>query len=473
MKKIYILFISFFSLTFAYSQTALNVFNITGQGFTTTAVSDYQCLGINPANLGWSWDNHMINVGILETGLSIYTNALTKKQVNNDLFNSSLKLSMPQRVQAANNFTDTRLWGQGGITWLGLSVNVPKIGGFAISIRDRFLWNTVLNNQAARFLFMGYHDSTYFDSLVPTKDTGYATKKNRKPATTVYNGTKIQFVWYREYNFGFGRKIIENDDVTLYGGIGIKYLVGYGALQYIDNGSSIDAFSSLSPVFKVNYNEPTPNPLTGSSIKKVGQGWGFDIGFTLQLMKKLKIAVALNDIGSIKWDKNLYQAGNVTVLKISTPGISNYNIFTNSQLINTGTVPGEKTWSGLASKTVSLPMTFRGGASYQIIPQIEAGLDVLLPLNTKVPGSYDKGILGLGGKFDLVKWVELSIGMVTGADVGVSVPLGVTFYPVRNDATAWQIGFAIPDVMTLLKNRDIMTGITFGFVKLSFGKTTE
>ena len=473
MKKIYILVYTFFWMTIAYSQTALNVFNTTGGGYSTTAVSDYQCLGINPANLGWSWDNHMINIGLLETGLSIYTNALTKKQVNNDLFNNNVKLSMSERVQAASDFSDTRLWGQGGITWLGVSVNFPKIGGFAFSVRDRFLWNTVLNSQAARFIFLGYHDP-YFDSLVASNGdtTGYA--KHPKQATSVYAGTKVQFVWYREYNFGFGRKIIDNDDITLYGGIGVKYLVGYGALQYIDNGTSINAFSSLGPEFKIDYGEPTPNPLTGSSIKKVGQGWGVDIGFTLKLMKKLKIAVALNDIGSIKWDKNLYTAGNVSVYKITTPGISNYNIFTNSQLINTDGLHGEPpTWSGLDKKTVSLPMTFRGGASFQIIPQIEVGLDLLVPLNTKVPGSYDKAIIGFGGRFDPVKWVQLSVGMVTGADVGVSVPLGITFYPIRNAGTAWQIGFAIPDVVTLFKKTNIMTGIAFGFLKLSFGKTTE
>jgi hypothetical protein len=458
----------------AYPQTAINIFNTTGGGYSTSVVSDYQCLGINPANLGWSWDDHMINIGLLETGLAIYTNALTKNQVTNDLFNNSVKLSMSERTQAATNFSDTRLWGQGGVTWLGVSLNIPKIGGFAVSIRDRFLWNTVLNYQAAQFLFLGYHDP-YFDSVVAKNGdtTGYSSYLRRQKASAVYAGTKIQFIWYREYNFGFGRKIIDNDLLTLYGGIGIKYLEGYGSLEYIQKGESVDAYSSMGPEFNINYGVSSPSEISGNKYQKVGEGWGFDIGFTLKLMKKLKIAVALNDIGSIKWNRNVYEANNVTVWKITTPGISNYNIFTNTQLINTNGLPGEtNTWTGLDKKTVSLPMNFRGGASIQIIPQIEAGFDLFVPLNTKVPGSYDKAIIGFGGRLEPIKWVQLSVGMVTGADVGISIPLGIIFYPVRNAVTAWQIGLAIPDVMTLLKNKDIMTGITFGFLKLSFGKTT-
>jgi hypothetical protein len=63
--------------------------------------------------------------------------------------------------------------------------------------------------------------------------------------------------------------------------------------------------------------------------------------------------------------------------------------------------------------------------------------------------------------------------MVTGADVGISVPLGITFFPVRNAAAAWQFGFAVPDVKTLFEQNDIMTGVAFGFIRISIGKTVE
>jgi hypothetical protein len=477
MKKFYIFLIALLTVTAGYSQTALNVFSAVGGGYTTPKVTGYQSLGINPANLGWSWDNHMIDFGLGETGLTIYTNAVTKSQLMNDVFNSDTYLDMSQRLQAANNFTDTRLWGQGGETWLGLSVNIPKVGGFAFSIRDRFLWNTVLNSEAARFIFLGYHDTTYFDSTVISNGdtTGYASLKNRLPASTVYDGTKAQFVWYREFNLGFGRKVIDGDDLTLYVGIDAKYLVGYGAMQYyINNGGQVDSYTALGPEFKIDYGVSTPSAISGSGVKATGHGWGLDIGVTLKLMKKLKISAAVNDIGSITWDGNVYTASDVTVYSISTPGITNYNFFKNGQLIRSDGLPGEPpTWQGLDKKSVSLATSMRGGAAFQVIPQIEVGADLFVPLNTKVPGAYDKMILGMGATFDLVKWIELSAGISTGADVGTHVPLGVTFYPIRNAGAAWQIGIALPDVLTLFKSEDIMTGIAFGFLKFSLGKTTE
>lgn len=472
MKKLYLFAILLFSSGIVFSQTALNVFNTMGRGYSTSVTSDYQCLGINPANLGWSFDNHMVTVGLLETGVTVYTNALTKTQLYNDLFNDNLNLPMSERIQAAKNFTDTRLWGQGGVTWLGLSVNINKIGGFAFSIRDRFLWNTVLNSEAAQFLFLGYHDP-YFDSLAVNggDTTGFSTHAQK--ASAVYDGTKIQFVWYREYNFGYGRKIVDKDKISVYAGIGIKYLTGYGSLQYyIDNGGKVDAYSSLGPEFSVDYGVPTPSKVEGNGLKRVGHGWGFDLGVTVELLKKIKVAVALNDIGSIKWDGNVYTASDVFVYKIATPGISNYNIFTGSQLIKTDGYPNEpSTWQGLESKTEKLPMHIRSGASWQIIPQVEIGMDLFIPLTTKVPGSFDKSIIGLGAMFNPIKWVQLSAGLVSGADVGTHVPLGISLFPMRNKANFWEIGVAVPDVLTLFKSEDIMTGISFGFIRLGFGKS--
>ena len=245
-------------------------------------------------------------------------------------------------------------------------------------------------------------------------------------------------------------------------------------MQYVLNGDKVDAFSSLGPEFNINYGVSSPSAISGKQYQKVGQGWGFDIGFTAKVLKKIKVSVAVDDIGSIKWNGNVYQANNVTVWKITTPGISNYNIFTNSQLINTyGLPPDSNTWVGLENKTISLPTVFRGGASIELIPQIEVGVDALVPLNTTVPGSYDKGILAIGGRIEPIKWIRISAGMVTGADVGVNIPLGITFFPSRNAAFAWQIGVSVPDVMTLLKNKDIMTGATFGFLKFSIGKTVS
>ncbi len=246
MKKLYfvILLLCFPGLMNLFAQTDINSFNTAGRGYSTSVLTDYQCLGINPANLGWSFDNHSISIGIADAGFTIYTNALNKNQVTSDLFNNSVHLTLPQKYQAAAEFTNTRLLMQAAVTELGVSYNNSVIGGIAFSVRDRVFWNTVFNANAAQFLFMGYHDP-YFDSLVTQNGdtTGYSKKP--KSASSIYQGTKLQFIWYREFNLGYGRKIIDNDIISLYGGIGLKYLVGYGAFQFLEENSNVDAFSSL------------------------------------------------------------------------------------------------------------------------------------------------------------------------------------------------------------------------------------
>jgi hypothetical protein len=471
MKNIYAIFL-FLVLSGSmnsYSQTDINSFNSVGNGYSTTRLSDYQCLGINPANLGWTWDNHSISVGLGETGFNIYTNALTKHQVTHDLFNDNIELSFSERIDAAADFTDTKVWGQGGITWLGISYNNEKIGGFAISIRDRVLWNTVLNEQAAEFTFLGYH-APYFDSLAVTlgDTTGYST--NPLLASAVYGNTRLHFLWYREYSLGYGRKIIGSKNFTLYGGFTVKYIRGYGTVQYIQDASGIQAYSSLGPEFQIDYGVPTPSEVSGSGVKKVGDGYAFDIGFTLEILKKIKVGIAVTDIGQIKWNGNVYEGKNVSVYSIATPGITNYNIFSQGQLVNAQGLPSEgELYSGINSKTVRMPTQIRIGGEYQIIPLVQVGLDVVAPFNETLPGSYDKAVLGFGGIISPAKWIDISAGFVTGADVGSNYPLGLTFYPIRKKSAAWAVGLATRDISTIWRQEDIMASVVFGFFRISVG----
>jgi hypothetical protein len=472
MKKIYLLIlICHLGLMSSFAQTEINSFNTTGRGYSTSVLSDYQCLGINPANLGWSVDNHAIGLGIGETGLTLYTNALNKDQVTNQLFNSNVHLTLGEKIDAASSFSDTRLIMQAAITELGISYTNKKIGGFALSVRDRVFWNTVLDHNAAQFLFMGYH-APYFDSLVVHNGdtTGYS--KNPKPASLVYGNTSIQFVWYREFNLGYGRQIIDNDKISLYGGIGLKYLVGYGAIEFMQDKGNITAFSSLGPEFNINYNAPTPSEMSGSGLKSVGSGFGVDVGLTLKILKKITIGLSVTDIGSITWKGNVYQVKDVNIYKITTGGIDNYNIFNAGSLIKTDGMPGEGTlWEGLSSKTVKLPTQFRAGGSYSPIPMLEVGFDAIVPLNTKVPGSYDQPLFGLGGMIQPIKWVGISLGMVTGGNAGFNIPAGLTFYPIRNNGFSWELGLATRDVTIFFKNRDIMASVAFGFLRFNIGKS--
>ncbi len=472
MKRVFTVTILFLIVSVGYSQMEISAFNATGGGYSTTFLTDYQCIGVNPANLGWTWNDNSINLGFLESAVGIYSEPLTRKQVMNDLFKDSDILDSLGKVQASADFTDKLLWAQAGVTWFGISYQHEKIGGFAFTIRDRMLWSTRMNDEASNFLFQGYNYTSYFDSTanVGTDSTiGYAT--NSQMASTVYEGSRMQGVWYREYNLGYGRKIIDKEDFTWYGGIAARFITAYAAYQYFQDGSnSVDAFSAFSPVFEVNYDEPTPSQINGSGLKKVGTGWGVDVGFTFLIKQKVRIGVALNDIGSINYNGNVYEGQDVDVYQIETAGMNNYNIFTQGQLIVADNKPGDPSmWVGKESRKVSLPMNLRAGASYLINDQVEVGIDSYIPLNKDIPGRYEKALIGLGVHYDPARWVQLSLGLTTGGNIGTHVPLGVTFYPIRKEHTTWQIGFATRDVISFFKKNNPYVSVAFGFLRFSFG----
>ncbi|MCK4678453.1 MAG: hypothetical protein KAT48_10005, partial [Bacteroidales bacterium] len=217
--------------------------------------------------------------------------------------------------------------------------------------------------------------------------------------------------------------------------------------------------------------EPTPSHVADSGYKKVGNGFGIDIGTTVQLYDNLKISLAINDIGSIKWNGNVYTGNDTRVWSIDTDGLDNYNIFEQGQLIESDNHPDDPNeWVGVDETKLKLPMNLRGGASYRFNDLVEAGFDVYVPLGDKVPGVYESTVFGIGGRLNPAEWVQISLGVVTGGKFGTNVPVGISFYPVKNDETTWEIGFATRDMITNFKQNNPTVSAAFGFLRFSFGQ---
>jgi hypothetical protein len=472
MKKILFVSAMLLATSILFSQTEISSFNATGSGFSTSYLTDYQCLGVNPANLGWTRNNHKMNIGFFEFAGSIYAEPLSRREVTKDLFNNSFVLDMNGKQEAIDKFTNSRIIGIGSVMGVGFSYQDEKIGGFAFNIRDRFYWNSVLNDDAAGYLFLGW-DDPYFDSTAYNTDgdkiAGYSTDPGL--SSKIYQGTEQNMYTYIEYNLGYGRKVLENDKIKWYAGLGLKYLAGYGMSQYnVDDDGNLIAFSAFSPIFGVDYEAESPSQIYGDGFKKTGDGYGIDIGTTLEIIKKLRISIAVNDIGSIKWNGNVYKGNDVSVWKIETAGLDNYNIFEQGQLIVADNKPGElDTWEGLAEKTMKLPTNFRGGASYRFNEIIEVGADVFVPLNNNVPGSFEKAIISAGCRYDPVKWVQLSLGVISGGKFGTSVPLGFTFYPIRLNKNTWEVGISTRDMLSYFKSKNPTVSLAMGFLRFSFG----
>ena len=459
-----ILIIIFIIPTVSIAQTG--AFTVTGAGYSTAVITDYQCAGLNPANLGWKRNNHLMNVGVGEGGISIYSEPLKRAFVK-DLFNTGKKFTDAEKQEAVQNFTDTKLQFEGNVSGFGLSFQDEKSGGFAINIRERMLWDSNLNEFSSDILFNGYN-AAYFDSLVIQDGDTIGFAINPEEVSKLFEGSKLDLLWYREFNFSYGRIIINKSNFKLYGGIGIKYIEGYSVFNYsYTSNGTIKAYSALNPVWDVDYDTSSPSSISNNDYQAIGTGWGLDFGLSALLFDKLRLAVSVTDIGKIKWDGNVYEGENAMLSSIETNGIDNYNILElqNNEVFNNIKFGG---WEGLEEKTTELPMNIRAGAAYMLNDKFEFGTEFYIPTN-EVPGAVDKLIFGLGTRIMPVRWFRLSAGLVTGGNTGTDIPMGISFFPFNNDSFSWEIGFAVNDIASYFKQDDPTVSLAFGLLRFSFG----
>ena len=484
----------------AFSQIEYSAFTLTGKGVATTFATDYQAIGINPANLGFntSYENKHVSFGMNEFAYSIHSDVFGRQSLRDQVTSlikkdTSDAFTYDEKMQLANDVANTGLSMNFDMMSLGFAYQNEKLGGFAFKINDNAHFYSKLGNTAAELLFLG-KTAPYFDSLMyidpNTLDTTMvANYQNINPDSLqnmigiagapqllkdLIKGTDINAYWTREYNLSYGRKIIEKEGkVALFAGAGIKFIqgMGYVDLKSDDNGN-LTAFSSLSSKFGIDYgaaatSNPTARPgdTTGLLPKPVGKGWGFDFGASALLFDKLTIGVAMTNIGSITWDGNVYTINDSTILATTTAsGIDNYTMASSNDL---GQVVGQEgifTWGGEQSKTIKLPTTIRAGASFKIGEIANIGMDMVIPGNT-LPGSLDRSYFSIGGDIKPAPWVMLNAGITAVGNNGFAIPMGVTFIAGKG---SWEAGIASRDLHSFIAKNGATLSFSAGFMRFRF-----
>lgn len=447
------------------AQQEITSFNVTGSGLATMLSQDYQSVGINPSNLGWK-PEHMINFSLGETGLSLYSDALVKSQLS-DAFSikdfGGHELTEQQKLDAARSFTSKGFAMNVDELWFAASVQLPLVGGFAVSVRDRFSSYVKLNSTMADILFNG-RNANYFDSTFSQGGDTFGVASNPQPVSKLTSGTKIYLNWYREYNFSYGRKVFElpNEAAKFYAGIGFRYIQGFGIVDIDSKNGTFTAFSSFSPWLAKQLNIPVdPNSPTyvanGGFSTPVGKGYGVDIGISAEVKKFWKFGLSFNNLGSINWTGNVITVKDADFSTTNAKGLNTYNFLKGSQYI-----VGDKgafQWQSGTSERTSLPTNMRMGASFDMPKIATVGLDMYVPL-ADVPGNFSKPIFALGGQLRPLKIVRISTGITTGGNYGFNVPLGFSF-----PLAAYEFGIATRDILTYTRSDRPNYSLVFGFLR--------
>lgn len=118
------------------------------------------------------------------------------------------------------------------------------------------------------------------------------------------DGTEPQLALTNEFNIGYGVEVVDMPGVfTLTAEAGYRCIRGVGVADVRVSGGSLRAYSSLSPVFAINYGSlaasPTFNYESGSGLQLVGAGNGFDLGLAAEVGKTVRLGVALTDLSAM------------------------------------------------------------------------------------------------------------------------------------------------------------------------------
>jgi hypothetical protein len=451
-----------------------------GSGLTSTILSDYQCIGINPANLGINPKGRKVYFGLADISAGLYSEPLRKSDISN-LFKDN-ELNDNERLNTIQRFTEGNLNGQVNVGLLGISYHDDRIGGFGMAIRERGFFNINLNGMAAELLWLGFN-SDYFDQKVLDEINGQiiaGVSSQPKPAAELFKGTSYGMFWAREYNLSYGTMVFQTPALKIYAGAGVKYFMGYAMAEIRVDGERFYGYSSMSDVFGIEYafgNASLAGQLNTSPFKAsnagnnaftpCGNGIGADLGFSMLIDNQLMVSCAINDIGSISWTKNVYEASfSANISRIEMAGIPNESFH---DIINAFIVEDDLfEWKELSSIPIRLPTTMRMGGLYQVSETLDAGLDFVLPLNN-APGSKNQPLTSVGARLKAGNWVSLTGGVSVGGGVGLNFPLGFTL----STGNAWEFGIATRDLASLIKDNSPHLSVTMGFLRFSFGNTVR
>lgn len=486
--QLFTLFFSFSSL-FSFAQTENAAFTEAGRGASFAFVTDYQALGINPANLGFgNRYGKQFTLGLGQFGVSLYSEAFTRSQLMEAITDVEGDLSLEEKAEAGLDFANSDYSLDFYTNLFGFAVNTENAGNFAFSINFRANYYSTFNAVGANQLFNGYIDP-YFStwqvqnddgttSLIPNggassdriDDVLLGIANNPQFASDLYSDSRLKAMAFTEYNFGYGRHVYENEDISIYAGAGIKYMQGlFVADLNLEGGQVKDAYVSASPALDINLGDEEDNisNVDGTGYTPVGDGFGFDLGITAEIADQFRVSASITDIGSITYDGNVFSSADTLVFDVETAGISSYNVFSNYDSFAGD--DGVFQWNGQRERKVTLPTQFRAGIGYFQNENLRLGVDFAFPLNEEA-GNIERMAFSFGAEYLPSSSVSLSAGVAAGDNFGFRVPFGVNFIVGEG---SWELGVATRDLMYALRDSRPNISLVMGLLRFRFGDMVQ
>lgn len=496
MNKIKLIFAFLLITATAFSQTQGVAFTTVGKGVATPFVTDYHCLGINVSGLGWGsgFEGKRFTTGMTEFSFGLYSDSLTSDKLKNlskaiyqqAVNKDAASFDYKKQLDAAAMYAQAGIAVNVDYNWGGFAFQGKKFGGIAFNIRENYQWFSQLNQQTSDIIFRGKL-SNYFDSLTVvfgndttriansgslSEDTLAAVIQGSISAplriSQLMDGSNIRLVWNRSYNLGYGRKLFGKDSVfVVYGGIGGRLIQSMAMFDMDARNGELTMYTSLTPAFNINYGAVSgANVLSGGDgffPKAVGNGYGIDLAASVELFSKLRLALAVNNIGSVTYKRNVYKVQDSIFGSYNLNGLDNANV-TNSvnSLLRDG---GILNLVGQEKYVLKNAADIRFGAAFTPWKFLRLGLDVVAPFNSETPGSIKNPVYSFGAEVRPVKWLALNAGYFGGGIYRNNIPIGITFM-LREGA--YECGIASRDAISFFTRNGHSVSTAFGFARFRF-----
>ena len=449
------------------AQNELSNFTATGRGgVINTFAQDYQAIGINPANLGRNSESR-VAFTIGEVGAGLASRSLSKTLFKHILFDSNQAIGPAEKAELVKGFEGANALNFNfDATTLGFAISLPNgLGGLAFSNRQRVSSHLALNHNAADVIING-KDAASVQPYYPTTAAGSQTLPP-PPLSTFLDGTAIQLAWTSEYNVSYGMLVLDKPGLKLSAGAGYRYIQGIGIADIQVEGGNLSAYSALSPIFNVDYgtlaSSPQFNAQTGSGLRPVGHGHGYDLGLAAEVGKIVRLGASVTDMGTMTWTGNVVTASDQKLKRPASTGVQTYDVLT--EIVNQFDANQSNffTYQAEQMRSVSLPAKVRLGAGVRISSLFEAGVDFTAPLK-KVAGNLTSPFVGLGLDYKPTHWLRLSSGVSGGAGYGTSLPLGVTLV-----TPVWEAGISSRDILGYTNEKSPYYSVALGFLRFKIG----
>jgi hypothetical protein len=534
MKKIILLTILLFLGSKGFAQLEFSSFTATGRGGVgTTFVSDYQALGINPANLGVvrSFRDPFITFGFSEYSLNFNADAI-KRRYMMDAISETVTgradpgLSYAEKIEAGRRMANTDISVNADFMPVGIGIHLPGNQGVAFSIRNHVQIYANFNAATTDLMFMGAN-SSYFEELKLSNGSSiqnprhpnytgpilneaeYEALASQVEAGTIVNpedyvpmnqfmaGSRISATWWSEYNIGYGKRLFDSYNFSLYGGLDLKIIRGTLMLDldvakdstFTNNYFGLARGLVIEQDDMLNFN-PNVRPSDLLFPKDVSKGTGYTIGFTAVVKRNLYIGASLSNwrgplgkaipqLGQILSSDKLYAAQPDSLKQFSGQGFNSYNILaTQEKAFGFAGESSPFDWQRIQAQRVDLPATLRVGASYEFFRTLHIGADIIIPLNQAL-GNPNGPFFALGGDLRLSRLIRVSSGFNTTMNAGSNkiedaslfrrpnIPLGITYTALRGN---YEAGIATKDILTYIGNFDGSTvSFASGFLRFKIG----